>query len=143
MSLVLDRPVEVMLSIYEALLESPSEYAEMQAASFTAQEFLRSCAGATVVGFDVRGELGGGMFFRHDRVHVGVKSKYRQLWCRRYFRKMMEIGFARNGSPLKALVSEGNKVAQRFTEKVGGDRIGTQGASIYYLVRQGEMRYPC
>lgn len=141
MSLVIDKPVQVMLSIYEALLSEPGERRALQAFGFTPDTFLRTCAGATVVGFQVGGELGGGMFFMKNRVHLGVLRRHRRVWCR-YFRQMLELGFKAHGTPLIALVAEDNLAAQRFTERVGGVRIGETVGYLMYQVDKEKINYP-
>lgn len=140
-ALVLDRPVPVMLAVYEAMLAEPSELLAIRRFGITADRFVIDCAGATVVGLEVGGELAGGMFFRNDRVHVGILPRHRAVWCR-WFKRMLGIGFKLHGSPLRAFVGAGNKAAQRFVERVGCVELERGPLLVEYAVKKERMVYP-
>ena len=142
--LVLDRKVEVLDAIYEAMMEEQVERELAEEYGITREDHRRGYLSGDniIVGLEIDGDIAGGMIFVGKEVHLGIRKKYRGAWVRN-LKRLLDVGFAARGNHLVARVNTHSERAKRFVESVGCTR--SQGEFhpwyvVYDVIKEG-MRY--
>lgn len=134
----------VLAACWEALMEETSERALAEKYDLTLEWFLHHYRDSYVVPILVGPErmIAGAMWFHHGDVHLAIKRQYRRTgWVKR-LPEMFEIGFKAFGPILIAKINARNRVARRFTEKLGGVKVGEDEMVVTYEMHKDRMTYP-
>jgi ribosomal protein S18 acetylase RimI-like enzyme len=139
--LILDNQLEVLATIYDAMLLEPTEFALARTHRVTFASFVQRYLGPDIVGLEMDGKIAGGMIFENGHVHLAMLPWARGRWTR-YLREMLEIGFEKYGPKLSAFVNSNNVRAQRFVESVGcRKKLSKAKEYLVYAVEKEGMRY--
>lgn len=133
----------VLIACWQALMEEPCERDLSEEHDLTPDWFIYHYRDSYIVPILVGEErrIAGAMWFHHGDVHLAIKRQYRRTgWVKR-LPEMFEVGFKAFGPKLIAKINARNRVARRFTEKLGGVKVGEDELVVTYEMHKDRMTY--
>lgn len=137
---MLDAPLDVLGTCYEAMMEVPCEQRLAERCGITKGRYLLDHCNAVIVGVEIDGILAGGMHFEGGDAHLAVLRRFRGRWVRA-LPGMLEVGFSAFGPKLFTTVQSANTYARWFMERVGCRLVGVREHLVDYEIRKEGMRY--
>lgn len=133
----------VLAACFQAMMEVPCEREVAEQFGLTLTDFMRHFADSLVVPILVGKKrlIAGAMWFKDGEVHLAVKREHRSgKWVTR-LEELFAPGFEAFGPVLTARVNRKNLVARRFTERIGGTRVGEDELAHVYELHKDKMIY--
>ena len=133
----------VLAACWEALMEEPCERELAEEYSLSPEWFIHHYRESYIVPILVGPErmIAGAMWFHNGDVHLAIKRRFRRTgWVKR-LPEMFEIGFRAFGPKLIAKINAKNRVARRFTEKLGGMKVAEDAMVVTYEMHKDRMTY--